>query len=230
MGFLFITTDVRVIAPELVHIFSLLLSGFYSVVFLSQLSLFSSRDDDLLLQWLRRKNEVVEGNLNRGWFAFAAVVEDSQKAYQEAFDIAKAKMQPTHPIRLGLALNFSVFYYEIINSPARACHLAKQVRGKIVWLSLRISLCKISSIQISHNPCAREDVETDWDEWKSHIIICDINNKTLINYLRFVNKNESHGWEPVRKRGGQRGGRQTDRHAVALEWAMMYAHIYLNWI
>jgi 14-3-3 protein beta/theta/zeta len=54
------------------------------------------------------------------------VVDDSQKAYQEAFDIAKSKMQPTHPIRLGLALNFSVFYYEIINSPARACHLAKQ--------------------------------------------------------------------------------------------------------
>lgn len=57
----------------------------------------------------------------------AAVIEDSQKAYQEAFDISKSKMQPTHPIRLGLALNFSVFYYEIINSPARACHLAKQV-------------------------------------------------------------------------------------------------------
>ncbi|XP_017482188.1 PREDICTED: 14-3-3 protein zeta-like [Rhagoletis zephyria] len=61
------------------------------------------------------------------------VVEDSKKAYQEAFDIAKGKMQPTHPIRLGLALNFSVFYYEIINSPARACHLAKQVELKIVF-------------------------------------------------------------------------------------------------
>jgi len=55
-----------------------------------------------------------------------AVVEKSQQSYQEAFDIAKDKMQPTHPIRLGLALNFSVFYYEILNSPDKACQLAKQ--------------------------------------------------------------------------------------------------------
>ncbi|KHN36880.1 14-3-3-like protein D [Glycine soja] len=39
---------------------------------------------------------------------------------------AESELQPTHPIRLGLALNFSVFYYEILNSPERACHLAKQ--------------------------------------------------------------------------------------------------------
>lgn len=56
----------------------------------------------------------------------ASVVESSEKAYNDAFEIAKADMQPTHPIRLGLALNFSVFYYEILNSPDRACHLAKQ--------------------------------------------------------------------------------------------------------
>jgi 14-3-3 protein beta/theta/zeta len=54
------------------------------------------------------------------------VIDDSQRAYSEAFEIAKTQMQPTHPIRLGLALNFSVFYYEILNSPERACHLAKQ--------------------------------------------------------------------------------------------------------
>ena len=64
-----------------------------------------------------------------------AVTDDSRKSYQEAFDIAKSKMQPTHPIRLGLALNFSVFYYEILSSPDRACHLAKQVRQSLfeVW-------------------------------------------------------------------------------------------------
>ena len=45
-----------------------------------------------------------------------------------AQDIALVDLAPTHPIRLGLALNFSVFYYEILNSPERACHLAKQVR------------------------------------------------------------------------------------------------------
>ncbi|XP_062911424.1 14-3-3 protein beta/alpha-1 [Mobula hypostoma] len=54
-----------------------------------------------------------------------ATVHHSQQAYQEAFDISKKEMQPTHPIRLGLALNFSVFYYEILNSPEQACSLAK---------------------------------------------------------------------------------------------------------
>ncbi|PIO37950.1 hypothetical protein AB205_0100260, partial [Aquarana catesbeiana] len=52
-------------------------------------------------------------------------VDNSQKAYQEAFEISKREMQPTHPIRLGLALNFSVFYYEILNSQEKACSLAK---------------------------------------------------------------------------------------------------------
>jgi len=52
--------------------------------------------------------------------------ENSLLAYKAASDIANTELPPTHPIRLGLALNFSVFYYEILNSPDRACQLAKQ--------------------------------------------------------------------------------------------------------
>ncbi|GAB2284404.1 14-3-3-like protein D [Dionaea muscipula] len=54
------------------------------------------------------------------------VADKSLEAYQTASTTAEADLSSTHPIRLGLALNFSVFYYEIMNSPERACHLAKQ--------------------------------------------------------------------------------------------------------
>nr|CDP94501.1 Bm9583, isoform c [Brugia malayi] len=54
------------------------------------------------------------------------VVARSEQSYREAFDIANDTMHPTHPIRLGLALNFSVFYHEILNASEMACRFAKQ--------------------------------------------------------------------------------------------------------
>jgi len=48
------------------------------------------------------------------------------QAYQEATTIATSGLKETNPIRLGLALNFSVFHYEILNNPTQACSLAKQ--------------------------------------------------------------------------------------------------------
>jgi 14-3-3 protein epsilon len=48
------------------------------------------------------------------------------EAYTEAKKLAEEKMSSTNPIRLGLALNFSVFYYEIMQQPEKAIEMAKK--------------------------------------------------------------------------------------------------------
>jgi 14-3-3 protein epsilon len=47
-------------------------------------------------------------------------------AYKAAMEAATSELIVTHPIRLGLALNFSVFYYEVLGNPDEACKMARQ--------------------------------------------------------------------------------------------------------
>lgn len=50
--------------------------------------------------------------------------QNTQKYYQRAFEAADA-LEPTHPIRLGLALNYSVCKFEIMKEKDAACEMAK---------------------------------------------------------------------------------------------------------
>merc|ERR1711878_9236 len=52
--------------------------------------------------------------------------DNAEKFYKKAMDVAEANLNETHPTRLGLALNFSVCYYEILKEPEKACDLAKK--------------------------------------------------------------------------------------------------------
>ena len=54
-----------------------------------------------------------------------AAATKAAEAYKIAEDIAAEHIATTHPLRLGLALNYSVFLYEIANTPEKACAVAK---------------------------------------------------------------------------------------------------------
>merc|ERR1712032_567438 len=51
--------------------------------------------------------------------------ENARKAYEDAQNVAEKDLAVTHPIRLGLALNFSVFQYEVLLKPDEACKMAR---------------------------------------------------------------------------------------------------------
>ena len=68
--------------------------------------------------YFRYLAEFYKGNDNK------EVIDKAQEAYKQATNAAMP-LKPTHPIRLGLALNYSVFYYEIVESPEIACKHAK---------------------------------------------------------------------------------------------------------
>ena len=65
------------------------------------------------------------------YYAECVTEERQKKAGEKAHEMYKQAMEKaaglpsTSPIKLGLALNYSVFFYEILNSPEEACKLAK---------------------------------------------------------------------------------------------------------
>lgn len=56
----------------------------------------------------------------------------SLDAYKFAYKHALTTLDPAHPTRLGLALNFAVYYHDICESPERACYLAKHAFDEAV--------------------------------------------------------------------------------------------------
>jgi tetratricopeptide (TPR) repeat protein len=89
---------------------------------------------NVLTKNIREENESrvfylkMTGDYYRYLAEFATDQQYGNKAaemYQQAIDVASKRLPPTHPIRLGLALNYSVCYYEILKDKQKAIDLAK---------------------------------------------------------------------------------------------------------
>jgi 14-3-3 protein epsilon len=60
------------------------------------------------------------------------VAEKASDAYIRAYDLAQNELLPTHPIRLSLALNYSVFNYDILGDRSRASDIARSAFDEAV--------------------------------------------------------------------------------------------------
>merc|ERR1712226_737873 len=52
--------------------------------------------------------------------------ENANQAYADATTVAEKDLAVTHPIRLGLVLNYSVFQFEVLEEKDNACKLARE--------------------------------------------------------------------------------------------------------
>mmetsp|Transcript_1946 Transcript_1946/g.2938 ORF Transcript_1946/g.2938 Transcript_1946/m.2938 type:complete len:253 (-) Transcript_1946:89-847(-) len=82
----------------------------------------------------------MKGDYKRYLAEFAATADkeaakqDAEAAYSTGLDSAMAELAPTHPVRLGLALNFAVFHFEVMRQSDKACSLARAAFDAAVGL------------------------------------------------------------------------------------------------
>ena len=93
-------------------------------------------DSDLLPNETSKEGRVfylkMKGDYHRYICEFASgdykeqSAKEAQECYQQAMKVAEEELESTDPTRLGLALNFSVFFYEIMEQHEEACNMARK--------------------------------------------------------------------------------------------------------
>merc|ERR1711948_11618 len=77
------------------------------------------------------ESKVFYQKMKADYYRYIAEFTDGDKKSQAAnnaklaYEEAQKDLVVTHPIRLGLALNFSVFQYEVLQNPDEACKMAR---------------------------------------------------------------------------------------------------------
>merc|ERR1712157_153437 len=92
-------------------------------------------DDNLIKQAGNGESKVFYQKMKADYYRYIAeftdgdakskAAESARAAYADAASVAEKDLAVTHPIRLGLALNYSVFMYEVLSNPDEACKMAR---------------------------------------------------------------------------------------------------------
>jgi 14-3-3 protein epsilon len=89
-------------------------------------------DRNLLPTAVTEESKVLIYRLQGDYYRYLAEIslndaerDQAHEAYTKATEYA-AGLRPLSPVRLSLALNFAIFYYEVLKSPDKACQLARQ--------------------------------------------------------------------------------------------------------
>merc|ERR1712110_243140 len=92
-------------------------------------------DDNLIKRASSGESKVFYQKMKADYYRYIAefssgdakskAAENARLAYAEASAVAEKDLAVTHPIRLGLALNYSVFQYEVLANPDEACKMAR---------------------------------------------------------------------------------------------------------
>jgi hypothetical protein len=62
----------------------------------------------------------------------ASYGEKASERYNEALDVAEAELEPTHPVRLGVALNYAVCWHEVLGDTRQACQMAQSAFNQAI--------------------------------------------------------------------------------------------------
>ena len=88
--------------------------------------LINSSSDDSKVFYLKLKGDyfryIAEFSLGSN---HSEIAQNSINAYKQAYDAA-SKLKANNPIKLGLALNYSVFYFEVLDNPIEAINIANK--------------------------------------------------------------------------------------------------------
>merc|ERR1712227_465906 len=92
-------------------------------------------DDKLIVKASNGESKVFYQKMKADYYRYIAeykdgdakkgAAESARQAYAAAQEVAEKDLAVTHPIRLGLALNYSVFQYEVLSNPDEACKMAR---------------------------------------------------------------------------------------------------------